>query len=142
MTLVVILQSCGSFFREKEVERLFLPFIALQELAEAACVAEWESTSLREVITAGEQLKVTPAVQRFFDRLSVTILENQYGPTECHVVTAHRLQATPKEWPLLPPIGKPSGMTRYMSLTRTTLLCPLEFPVACIWLALEWREAI
>ena len=114
--------------RKKKVERLFLPFIALQELAEAACGAEWESASLREVITAGEQLKVTPALQRFFDRLSVAILENQYGPTECHVVTAHRLQATSKEWPLLPPIGKPIANDQVYVLDENNTPLPIGVP--------------
>jgi acyl-coenzyme A synthetase/AMP-(fatty) acid ligase len=113
---------------EREVERLFLPFIALQELAEAACAAEWESTSLREVITAGEQLKVTPALQRFFDRLSIAILENQYGPTECHVVTAHRLQAEPKKWPLLPPIGKPIANDQVYVLDENNTPLPIGVP--------------
>jgi iturin family lipopeptide synthetase A len=113
---------------EREVERLFLPFIALQELAEASCAAEWEFTSLRTVITAGEQLKVTPALQRFFDRLSVAILENQYGPTECHVVTAHRLQATSKEWPLLPPIGKPIANDQVYVLDENNTPLPIGVP--------------
>jgi acyl-coenzyme A synthetase/AMP-(fatty) acid ligase len=107
---------------------LFLPFIALQELAEAACVAEWESTSLREVITAGEQLKVTPALQRFFDRLPIAILENQYGPTECHVVTAHRLQSAPKEWPPLPPIGKPITNDQVYVLDENNTPLPIGVP--------------
>jgi iturin family lipopeptide synthetase A len=113
---------------EKEVEKLFLPFIALQELAEAACVAEWESTSLREVITAGEQLKVTPALQCFFDRLPIAILENQYGPTECHVVTAHRLQSAPKEWPPLPPIGKPITNDQVYVLDENNTPLPIGVP--------------
>lgn len=113
---------------EREVERLFLPFIALQELAEAACAAEWESVSLRVVITAGEQLKVTPALQRFFTRLSAAILENQYGPTECHVVTAHRLQATSKEWPLLPPIGKPIANDQVYVLDENNTPLPIGVP--------------
>jgi iturin family lipopeptide synthetase A len=113
---------------EKGVERLFLPFIALQELAETACVAEWDSTSLREVITAGEQLKATPALQRFFDRLSEGILENQYGPTECHVVTAHRLQPISKNWPLLPPIGKPIANDQVYVLDENNTPSPIGVP--------------
>ncbi|HLJ26155.1 MAG TPA: amino acid adenylation domain-containing protein [Candidatus Angelobacter sp.] len=113
---------------DREVERLFLPFIALQELAEAACAAEWESTSLREVMTAGEQLKVTPALQRFFDRLPVAILENQYGPTETHIVTAYRLRATPKEWPQLPPIGKSIANNQAYVLDENYTPLPIGVP--------------
>lgn len=113
---------------EREVEKLFLPFIALQGLAEVATEAEWEFTSLREVITTAEQLKVTPALRRFFDRLSVAILDNEYGPTETHVVTAHRLQANSKEWPLLPPIGKPIANDQVYVLDENNTPLPIGVP--------------
>lgn len=115
---------------ERKIGRLFLPFIALQELAEAACAGEWESTSLHTVITAGEQLKITPALQRFFDRLSMAVLENQYGPTECHVVTAHRLQSASREWPLLPPIGKPIANDQVYILDENNTPLPVGVPGA------------
>jgi amino acid adenylation domain-containing protein len=113
---------------EREIEKLFLPFIALQGLAETACAAEWESTSLREVITTAEQLKVTPALRRFFDRLSIAMLDNEYGPTETHVVTAHRLQANSKEWPLLPPIGKPIANDQVYVLDANYTPLPIGVP--------------
>src|SRR5262249_6399955 len=34
-------------------------------------------------------------------------LHNHYGPTEAHVVTAHKLTGIPNDWPMLPPIGRP-----------------------------------
>jgi amino acid adenylation domain-containing protein len=113
---------------EREVEKLFLPFVALQGLAEVASVAEWESTSLREVITTAEQLKVTPALRSFFDRLSIAILDNEYGPTETHVVTAHRLPANSKEWPLLPPIGKPIANDQVYVLDDNYTPLPIGVP--------------
>ena len=113
---------------EREIEKLFLPFIALQGLAEVACVAEWESTALREVISTAEQLKVTPALRRFFDRLGGAILDNEYGPTETHVVTAHRLQANSKEWPLLPPIGKPIANDQVYVLDENDTPSPIGVP--------------
>jgi amino acid adenylation domain-containing protein len=93
------------------VERLFLPFVALQNLAE---VAEREGVvprGLKEVITAGEQLRVTPALRGMFARLPGCVLENQYGPTETHVATAYRLEGSPEQWPDLPGIGKPIANT-------------------------------
>ncbi|WPB73702.1 amino acid adenylation domain-containing protein [Archangium violaceum] len=89
------------------VERLFLPFVALQNLAE---VAEREGVvprQLKEIITAGEQLRITPALRGLFARLPGCVLENQYGPTETHVATAYRLEGSPEQWPELPGIGKP-----------------------------------
>lgn len=48
------------FLQEKAVERLFVPFVALQQLAEVAVDSESVTNNLREIITAGEQLQITP----------------------------------------------------------------------------------
>ena len=72
------------------VERLFAPFVALKHLAEAADAQRTAPTTLREVITAGEQLVSTPALVRLFSTLGECTLDNQYGPSETHVATAHR----------------------------------------------------
>ena len=92
---------------EESAERLFLPFVALEGLVEAADEAHWVPISLREVITAGEQLRVTPAMVRVFAKLDGCPLHNHYGPTESHVVTAFALTGPPEHWPELPPIGRP-----------------------------------
>ncbi|WP_375773015.1 amino acid adenylation domain-containing protein [Archangium gephyra] len=92
------------------VQRLFLPFVALQNLAEEADRAGLAPRALKEVITAGEQLRVTPAVRRMMKRLG-GVLENQYGPTETHVATALRLEGEPEQWPEVPSIGKPIANT-------------------------------
>ncbi len=90
---------------QDRVARVFLPFIALQALCDAATMGE-VPTTLREVITAGEQLQVTPQVQQFFERLPSCSLVNQYGPSETHVITAYTLIGPPADWPRLPPIGR------------------------------------
>jgi amino acid adenylation domain-containing protein len=89
------------------VSRIFLPFIALQSLADIAVLHGRIPTSLREVITAGEQLQITRAVREFFTRLEHTRLFNHYGPSETHVVTSFELEGAPESWPALPPIGTP-----------------------------------
>ncbi len=109
--------------REARVERLFLPFVALQQLAEAA-VGEDEELSLREVVTAGEQLQITPEVRALFSRLPGCVLRNQYGPSETHVVTEASLwPGGVEEWPALPPIGRP------IAATAVHLLDPRGLPV-------------
>ncbi|MCP4402295.1 MAG: AMP-binding protein, partial [bacterium] len=50
------------FLRDNSVERLFLPFVALQQLCEVAEDSKLFPESLREVITAGEQLQITAPV--------------------------------------------------------------------------------
>ena len=62
---------------------------------------------MRQVITAGEQLKITPQVARFFQRLDGCTLDNHYGPTETHLATMWRLEGDAGSWTKLPPIGKP-----------------------------------
>ena len=94
------------FLRTQKIQRLFLPFVALKHLAEAAEFLKVVPTSLKEIITAGEQLKITPAIANFFRALGDCTLENQYGPSETHVVTAHRLTGAPETWAALPPIGR------------------------------------
>ncbi len=88
------------------VNRLFLPFVALQALAEAGISLDLYPESLNEIMTAGEQLKITDEVRTFFKRLNNCKLYNQYGPTECHVVTELKLEGDPDQWPALPTIGK------------------------------------
>jgi amino acid adenylation domain-containing protein len=92
---------------EQSINRLFLPFVALQALAEAAQSINLFPKSLNEIMTAGEQLKITPQLRHFFKSLNNCTLYNQYGPTECHVVTELKLQGNPENWPALPNIGKP-----------------------------------
>jgi len=94
------------FLRERRIQRVFLPFIALKRLVEAAASQKSLPEDLKEVITAGEQLRVTPAMVDFFSRLDGCTLENQYGPCETHVVTAFRLTGPARSWPALPPIGR------------------------------------
>lgn len=101
----------AAFLDAERVERLFLPFVALQFLAEAAALEGTVPSALREVITAGEQLRVTPALTAFFERLPDCALWNHYGPTETHVVTAYKLEGPPADWPALPPIGRPISNT-------------------------------
>ncbi|WP_246791972.1 non-ribosomal peptide synthetase [Burkholderia perseverans] len=99
--------------RARGVARLYLPYIALQALAEAATTDGAEhAPALREVITAGEQLRITPQLTAFFTRHPGCRLHNHYGPTESHVCVAHTLPDDPVTWPALPPIGRPVGNAR------------------------------
>jgi amino acid adenylation domain-containing protein len=87
------------------IERVFMPYVALQMLAEVATDAA--PLALRDVISAGEQLQITPAIRRLFEQLPAARLHNHYGPTESHVVLVHELPAQVSEWPAIPPIGRP-----------------------------------
>ncbi|MBA3532994.1 MAG: amino acid adenylation domain-containing protein [Ardenticatenales bacterium] len=92
---------------QEEIERLFVPYIVLQNLAAAASTLDLWPTSLQAVITAGEQFVLTPQIREFFGRLPSCELVNQYGPTETHVATAYTMGQPREAWPTLPPIGRP-----------------------------------
>ncbi len=94
------------YLAEHRINRLYLPFIALQNLAEISQNTTADLSSLKEIITAGEQLQVTPALIRFFEKLPHCKFYNHYGPTEAHVVSSYPLTGAPSTWPKLPPIGK------------------------------------
>ncbi len=96
---------------EFSIQRAFLPVAALHYLAEAVQRTGLVPSALREIITAGEQLEVTPAVQHLAKRLPELSLRNQYGPTETHVVTEHVLSPG-IEWERFPPIGRPISQVR------------------------------
>jgi acyl carrier protein len=76
------------------------------------------------VITAGEQLKVTPAIASFFAQLDNCRLFNQYGPSESHIVSEYQLDNSPPEWESLPPIGRPVAGARFYVLDAAGQLTP------------------
>jgi amino acid adenylation domain-containing protein len=114
--------------REAEVERLFPPFVALQQIAEIASERDAWPESLREVATAGEQLQITPAVAELFTRVPKCRLYNQYGPSESHVVTAYALAGPARSWPALPSIGSPIANTRILVLDPVFGPAPIGVP--------------
>jgi D-alanine--poly(phosphoribitol) ligase subunit 1 len=93
---------------EHRVERLFLPYVALQMISVAAQFAVGTTDlALVEVNVAGEQLVCTEEIRTFFRALPRCRLVNHYGQSESAMVTAYALGTNPDEWPVLPPIGYP-----------------------------------
>lgn len=91
---------------KQEINRIIVPFVALQYLAEAVERTGEVPVTLKEVFTSGEQLRITPAIANLFKQLSGCRFCNQYGPTEGHVVSELELKGDPGTWPALPTIGK------------------------------------
>jgi amino acid adenylation domain-containing protein/FkbM family methyltransferase len=99
--------SLAPFIERHEISRVFLPLVALEQLAATpAHLRQQALRSLGEVIVAGEQLQVSMSVRRMFHEIDAG-LDNQYGPTETHVVTAYELTGPSTRWRELPPIGRP-----------------------------------
>ena len=116
------------FLEEKAIERLFVPFVALQQLAEVAVDSKLVNSHLREIITAGEQLQITPAISQWFSKLNDCTLHNHYGPSETHVVTTFTLTNSVDTWPLLPPIGQPIANTQIYILDKYLQPVPMGVP--------------
>ncbi|MFG2357010.1 amino acid adenylation domain-containing protein [Streptomyces sp. NPDC048521] len=89
------------------VERVFMPYVALQQLAAAAVALDITPSRLRVIVCGGEQLRVTDEIRQLCRRLPGAVLENHYGPTETHVVTRHTLTGPAETYPDLPPVGTP-----------------------------------
>ncbi|MGY2334293.1 amino acid adenylation domain-containing protein, partial [Pseudomonas sp. SDO5511_1_S431] len=113
---------------EQRVQRLYLPCIALQALAEAVAEAPELAAlpcALSDVITAGEQLRISEQMRALFQRLPGCRLHNHYGPTESHVTTALTLDGDAASWPVLPSIGVPVANTRIYLLDEQLQPVPL-----------------
>ena len=96
-------QGLRNFLASQRIARLFLTPVLLYRIAE---LPGPPLPDLRDVTAAGEQLRITPAVVRFFSHDTPATLRNQYGPTETTVIThSHTLTGAPESWPLLPPLG-------------------------------------
>ena len=123
------LPALAGFIAAQGVERLFLPFAALQPLTECM-LNDIPVASLRiaDVIVAGEQLQITPAIRQLFSQLPEARLHNHYGPSETHVVTACTLGNMAAEWPTLPSIGTPVANTQVYVLDEH--LAPVPVGVA------------
>ncbi len=96
------------FLSEHRIEVLFLPFSYLNFLFNES--SRWNRSfkhSLKHIITAGEQLKITLGLKRFLDLNPHLQLHNHYGSTEMHVVTSYTLNAAGAGRTPIPPAGKP-----------------------------------
>lgn len=116
------------FLCDERIERIFVPYVAVQQLADLVVAGGPVPARLREVITAGEQLLTTKAIADFFTALDQCRLVNQYGPSEAHVVTAFVLDGAPRDWSKLPPIGRPIANTRILLLDKRLEPVPIGVP--------------
>jgi amino acid adenylation domain-containing protein len=107
---------------KNEINRVFLPNVALQSLIEEALVLDYFPTSLKEITTAGELLKITQNFRQFFKNLPETVLKNAYGPTEASVcVTEFVLDRDPNLWEEVPCIGKEISGVRLWVLDKNLI---------------------
>ncbi|MCP3999464.1 MAG: amino acid adenylation domain-containing protein [Gammaproteobacteria bacterium] len=121
------LPRLADFIAKQNIERLFLPYAALQPIAETLVTIKADP-ALKDIVVAGEQLQVSPELRALFSKLSNAALHNQYGPSETHVVTALTLTGDENSWPTLPSIGYPVANTHCYVLDAAGEPCPIGIP--------------
>lgn len=94
----------------KGIEILFMPVSFLKFILNEKEYADRFPSSVKHVITAGEQLIVPEKFRAHLKKHGV-YLHNHYGPSETHVVTTHTIDPN-GAIPELPPIGKPIANTQ------------------------------
>ncbi|RKR91092.1 amino acid adenylation domain-containing protein/thioester reductase-like protein [Micromonospora pisi] len=92
------------FVRRERVEKWYMPFVTLQQIAQAAQTGG-VPTVLKELIVGGEVLRITAEI-RDFARRTGCVIRNHYGSTECIDVATHTLSGDPDGWPSVVPIGR------------------------------------
>lgn len=93
------------YMHRENIERIYIPFAALQQLALVARQVETAPLALREIMSGGEQLYTTQELRWWLRQMPLCRLWNTYGPSEAHEVTTLQLAADPDTWPPLPSIG-------------------------------------
>ena len=88
------------------VRRLFCPPLVIEHMARAAEGRD-RLPPLIEFAPAGDQLRLRAGIRAFLGRLGKPAVDNEYGPSETHVVTSHRMTGDQETWPERPPIGRP-----------------------------------
>jgi len=99
------------YIADEQVERIFVPYVALQQLAIEFAGAK-EGLRLRDIVSAGEALHLAPEIQHLLESGDDCFLHNHYGPTETHVVTSRMIDCDVGNWSGECPIGKPIANTK------------------------------
>ncbi|HEX6289883.1 MAG TPA: amino acid adenylation domain-containing protein, partial [Herpetosiphonaceae bacterium] len=122
------LADLARVLRDQSIQRMFIPAVALQQVAEGYRPAEHGPLPLRQIIAGSEQLNLTPAITALLAQHPGCTLHNEYGPSETHVVTAYALPRSPANWPKRPPVGRPIDNTSIYLLDRRMQPVPIGIP--------------
>lgn len=91
--------------QRREINRLYFPYVALQQFAHLSGLAHRTFPHLKEVYSTGEQLVLTADIKKFF-RQPIRLV-NLYGPSESHVCSACILPERSECWGDAASIGFP-----------------------------------
>jgi len=114
------------YIADNDVNRIYLPPVYLDKLAQAGLFLDIFPPSLHEVFVAGDKLQITNSVKQWFSLSNGCILCNNYGPTETHVATSYKLSLPIDSWPHMPAIGKPIFNANIYLLDKDKNPVPLD----------------
>jgi amino acid adenylation domain-containing protein len=100
------------YLERERIQKIILPVVVFQQIAADYGDRPQRFSAMREIMTTGEALILTPAILDFCAKLSWCALHNHYGPAETHVVTAYSFDGSPKRLNPPPPIGRPVANTQ------------------------------
>ncbi|MEV6632778.1 non-ribosomal peptide synthetase [Actinoplanes sp. NPDC051470] len=120
--------ALADLIRDRRISKVLLPVVALDQLARHTAGRPSDVATLREVITTGDRLAITPAVREMLSALPSAYLDNHYGSTEVNVVTAPRLTSPAESWPQFPAIGRPMSDARIYVLDQNLAPVPPNVP--------------
>ncbi len=103
---------------EERMEKITLPVTVLRQLADEYISQDYLPVDLKEIISTGEQMQLSPHLLSLADALKKTSFHNHYGPSETHVVTAYILPPATDSWPSYVPIGRPIANTQVYVLDQ------------------------
>jgi amino acid adenylation domain-containing protein len=104
--------AIARLIRQHAITKILLPVVAMQQLARYAVEHPEDVSTLRELITTGDRLTITPEIRLMCERLPDVYLDDHFGSTEVNVVTAPRHSAPSAAWPDSPPVGSPIAGAR------------------------------
>lgn len=99
------ISSFLGFINNKNVQRLYLPYAFLVEMAEYCQQNNTYPSLLHQIISSGEKLLVTQSIKKLFTHLPKCKLINLYGASEIQVISIHELTGSTNSWPDVVPIG-------------------------------------
>jgi amino acid adenylation domain-containing protein len=118
-----------SLLLDTQIERIFMPYVALEQLSIYAAVQTARGRlNLRDIISAGEALILTEPIRKLLALLPDCRLHNHYGPTESHVVTAYCVEDLSSADNDEVSIGRPISNTIIYLLDSLGRPCPIGIP--------------
>jgi acyl-coenzyme A synthetase/AMP-(fatty) acid ligase/acyl carrier protein len=113
---------------EHRVTKVLQPVVAMQQLARHAVDHPEDVASLRELITTGDRLVITPEIRAMAEALPGVRFDDHYGSTEINVVSAPRLEQPAQDWPERPALGNPVAASRIYVLDAALRPTPKNVP--------------